>query len=224
MLREGKVKGQKTTAASWAKVPVRYVKGNALERDARNLVENLHRKNLDPLEEASAMEAYMQKHGVTQAQLARDIAMSEPYVSQRLALLRDTTEVVRQALRDGDITATQAREISAAPKEKQADIVASLKAQKSRGDKVTSADVREEVAANGPRVRKKTGRKALVVDQEKVSAAKEAYADKKFELRPRPALLECLGTLVIRERRNSTERTAHQIAALEFVLGIRDSL
>jgi hypothetical protein len=33
-----------------------------------------------------------------------------------------------------------------------------------------------------------------------------------------------LGMLVIRDRRNETDKTKHQIQAIEFVLGIRDSL
>jgi ParB family chromosome partitioning protein len=225
LLREGKLKGQKTGAASWAQIEVKFLKGNEREHDAKNLVENLHRKDLDPLEESMAMQSYMDKHACTQAQLARDIAKSEPYVSQRLGLMRAASEEVRSALRDGVISATHAREISAMPKAKQDEMVADLRERVANGEKIHVAEVREEVQAKTPKSeRKKGGRKAASFDAEKITIAKEAYSEKKIAPRPRQALLEGLGTLVQRENRNSTEKTIHMTHALEWVLGLRDTL
>jgi len=224
MLREGALKGQKSTPASWAQVEVKFIKGNEQENDAKNLVENLHRKNLDPLEEAMAMQAYMDKHDVTQAQLAREIAKSEPYVSQRLALMRSAHEEVRTALIEGVISATHAREIAALPKERQVKMVEEIRAKVAKGQKIAVVDLRDEIAAKTPKSeRKKTGRRSNV-DQEKVSTAREAYEGKKIALRPRPQLLEGLGTLVQRDNRNSSDVTSHKIQALEWALGLRDSL
>lgn len=224
MLREGALKGQKSSPAAWAQVEVKFIKGNEADNDAKNLVENLHRKDLDPLEEALAMQAYMEKHDVNQAQLARAIAKSEPYVSQRLALLRTASEEVRAALRDGVITATHAREIAALPKERQVKMVNELREKVAKGQKIAVVDLRDEIAAKTPKSeRKKTGRRPSV-DQEKVSAAREAYSDKKFAPRPRPQLMEGLGILVERDNRNTSEATTHKIQAIEWVLGLRDSL
>jgi len=224
MLRDGALKGQKSTPASWAQVEVKFIKGNEQENDAKNLVENLHRKNLDPLEEAMAMQAYMDKHDVTQAQLAREIAKSEPYVSQRLALMRSAHEEVRTALIEGVISATHAREIAALPKERQVKMVEEIRAKVAKGQKIAVVDLRDEIAAKTPKSeRKKTGRRSNV-DQEKVSTAREAYEGKKIALRPRPQLLEGLGTLVQRDNRNSSDVTSHKIQALEWALGLRDSL
>lgn len=223
-LRAGEVPGQKTKALSWAQVPVRYVKGNAMDQDSRNLIENLQRLNLDPYEEAAAMLAYLDKHKVTQAMLAARISKSEPYVSQRLAMLRGTTEEVRQALRDGVITPTHIREIVELSKDKQPEFIAALRAQAAQGKYASVADVKEDIAAKAPKAKKKTGRKGASYDQEKITFAKDAYPDKKFAPRPRPAVVEGLGTLVMRERRNETDKTKHQIQAIEWVLGIRDGL
>lgn len=223
-LREGNVPNQKTNASSWGEIPVRYVKGDELARDARNLVENLQRLNLDPYEEAAAMQAYIDKHKITQTMLSAMISKSESYVSQRLAVLRSTVPEVRDALREGVITATHVREISALPKEKQAEFVASLREQASRGEYSSTADVKEEISSSGARAKKKTGRKGATFDKERITAAKEAYADKKFSPRPRPAIVEALGTLVIRDRRSSSDKTTYQIHAIEYVLGLRDSL
>jgi ParB/RepB/Spo0J family partition protein len=223
-LRGGEVPGQKTNALSWRQIPVRYVKGDEQDQDTRNLIENLQRLNLDPYEEAAAMLVYLDKYKVTQAMLAARISKSEPYVSQRLTMLRGTTEEVRQAFRDGVITPTHIREIVELPKDKQPEFIAALRAQAAQGKYASVADVKEDIATKAPRNKKKTGRKATLYDQEKVSAAKEAYSDKKFAPRPRPALVEVLGTLVMRERRNETDKTKHQIQAIEWVLGVRDSL
>ena len=75
-----------------------------------------------------------------------------------------------------------------------------------------------------PTPKKKTGRKGQSFDQDKITVAKDAYADKKLAPRPRPAIMEMLGTLVTRDQRNSTDKTRHQIQAIEYVLGIRDAL
>lgn len=224
-LREGQVPGAKRKKSYWNEVAVHWVKGNAQDQDTRNLIENLQRLNLDPYEEAAAMQAYLDKHETTQTQLAARISKSEAYVSQRLLILKSTVPEVREALRDGVITATHVREISALPKEKQADFVASLREQAAQGEYASVDDVKEDVAAKGaPRARKKTGRKAATFDAEKIAAAKEAYSDQKFAPRPRQAIVEIMGTLVIREQRNETEKTKHQIQAIEYVLGLRDSL
>ena len=87
----------------------------------------------------------------------------------------------------------------------------------------TVEDVRDDVA-KVPAPRKKTGRKGQSFDQEKIALAKEAYPNKKFVPRPRPAIMETLGMLVTRDQRNSTDKTKYQIQAIEYILGIRDSL
>lgn len=222
-LRAREVPGQKTTPASWNQIPVRYVKGDAEDQDIRNLVENLQRLNLDPFEEAAAISAYMGKHKVTQSAVAAEIGKSEAYVSQRLSMLRNTAEETRKAYDDGILNATQVREISDLPKDKQPALVASIRQQAASGKYATVEDVKDDVA-KVPAPKKKTGRKGQSFDQEKIAVAKEAYPDKKFALRPRPALIETLGMLVARDQRNSTDKSRYLIQAIEFALGLRDAL
>lgn len=222
-LRAGDVPGQRTKPASWNQIPVRYVKGDAEDQDVRNLVENLQRLDLDPFEEAAAIRAFMDKHGVSQAAVAAEIGKSEAYVSQRLSTLRNAAEETRRAYDDGVLNATQVREISDLPKDKQPALVESLRRQAASGKYSTVEDVRDDVA-KVPAPRKKTGRKGQSFDQEKIAVAKEAYSDKKLAPRPRPAIMETLGTLVTRDQRNSTDKTKYHIQALEYVLGIRDAL
>lgn len=223
LLRENKVPGQKTKASSWNQIPVRYVKGDEEDQDVRNLVENLQRLNLDPYQEGAAIKAYMEKHKTTQTEVAHRLGKSEPWVSQRLSMLRNSSDEVRQAYDDGIISATMVREITDLPKDKQPGLVQSLRKQAASGKYPTVEDVKEDIAKI-PSPKKKTGRKANTFDQDKITLAKETYADKKITPRPRPALLEVLGTLVNREQRNATDKTKYQLQAIEYVLGLRDTL
>lgn len=223
LLRENKVPGQTSKKASWNQIPVRYVKGDEEDQDVRNLVENLQRLNLDPYQEGAAIKAYMDKHKATQAGVAHRLGKSEPWVSQRLSMLRNSSEEVKKAYDDGLITATMVREITDLPKDKQPSLIESLRKQAASGKYPTVEDVKDDIAKI-PTPKKRTGRKASTFDQDKITLAKEAYPDKKLALRPRQALLEALGTLVIRDQRNSTDKTKFQIQILEYVLGLRDAL
>lgn len=226
LLRKGILEGQLTTPKSWDQVSVIFSKKDDKTLDAMNLVENLQRKDLDPLEEALAMQEYLDKHGVTQAQLAREIGKSEPYVSQRLALLRASSDGLRAALRDGVLTPSHAREITSLSKPAQDVMVSELRDKVSRGEKINAADVHEESLSRekAPRETKKGGRKADPVDKEKIAVARDAYKNKTIAPRKRAALLEGLGVLVLRDNRNASDKTTHSIAVLEWVLGLRENL
>jgi len=67
------------------------------------LVENGQRKNLDPIEEAEAIQALMRRSGMTQGQVAKRIGRSQAHVSHRLLLLT-LTPAEQRAVRAGDET------------------------------------------------------------------------------------------------------------------------
>ena len=64
------------------------------------LVENIQRRDLNPLEEAHAYRQLLDEHGLTQEQLAQRIGKSRVAVTNTLRLLHLPDEV-RQALADG---------------------------------------------------------------------------------------------------------------------------
>jgi len=66
------------------------------------LIENLHREEIDPLDEAEAYEA-LREMGVTVSAIARRVGKSRPYVSKRLRLLRLHPRL-REAVRRGTLT------------------------------------------------------------------------------------------------------------------------
>lgn len=80
-------------------------------RDA--LLENLHRANLNPLEEASAYQQLLADFGITQDQLAQRIGRSRPQITNTLRLLK-LPEPIQQKVAAGVLSAGHARAILAA--------------------------------------------------------------------------------------------------------------
>jgi ParB family chromosome partitioning protein len=77
-------------------------------RDA--LLENLHRANLNPLEEASAYQQLLADFGITQDQLAERIGRSRPQITNTLRLLR-LPEPIQRQVAAGVLSAGHARAI-----------------------------------------------------------------------------------------------------------------
>jgi ParB family chromosome partitioning protein len=76
------------------------------------LVENLQRSDLDPVEEAEAYQALQESFGLSQEEVAGRVGKSRPAVANALRLLRLPDEI-RDLLRDGRLTAGQARPLLA---------------------------------------------------------------------------------------------------------------
>ena len=70
------------------------------------LVENLHRRDLSPLEEAAGYQALVDR-GYSQRKLARQVGKSQPHISRRLSLLALPAKAI-EALDAGGITVEQA--------------------------------------------------------------------------------------------------------------------
>lgn len=73
---------------------VRETKDDALLRDA--LLENIHRVQLNPLEEAAAYQQLLDEFGVTHDELADRIGRSRPVITNTIRLLRLPLEVQRR--------------------------------------------------------------------------------------------------------------------------------
>lgn len=102
-LRASKAAGLKTIPAV-----VRDTADEDLLRDA--LLENLHRSQLNPLEEASAYQQLLADFGITQEQLAAKIGRSRPQISNTIRLLR-LPESVQLRVASGVLSAGHARAI-----------------------------------------------------------------------------------------------------------------
>ena len=85
---------------------VKQTQDNDLLRDA--LMENLHRQQLDPLEEAAAYQQLLDDFGATHEQLAQKIGRSRPHISNTLRLL-NLPPAVQKRLAAGVLSAGHAR-------------------------------------------------------------------------------------------------------------------
>lgn len=80
------------------------------------LVENIQRRDLNALEEASAYRQLVEEHGLTQEAVAQRVGKNRVTVSNTLRLLQ-LPQPVQRALADGEITEGHARAILSAPSE-----------------------------------------------------------------------------------------------------------
>jgi ParB family chromosome partitioning protein len=81
-------------------------------RDA--LLENIHRANLNPLEEASAYQQLLQDFGITQDVLAERIGRSRPHITNTIRLLKLPVEVQKKVAA-GVLSAGHARTLLSLP-------------------------------------------------------------------------------------------------------------
>jgi ParB family transcriptional regulator, chromosome partitioning protein len=85
---------------------VRETPDTDMLRDA--LLENLHRQQLDPLEEAAAYQQLLDDFGATHEQLAQKVGRSRPHISNTLRLL-NLPPAVQKRIAAGTIMAGHAR-------------------------------------------------------------------------------------------------------------------
>lgn len=98
--------------AGLTKIPavIRETADEDMLRDA--LLENIHRANLNPLEEASAYQQLLQDFGITQDQLAERIGRSRPQITNTIRLLKLPVEVQKKVAA-GVLSAGHARALLA---------------------------------------------------------------------------------------------------------------
>ena len=96
--------------AGLTEVPVIVRRTADAESLEQAIVENLHREDLNSLEEAAALRQLIDEFGYTQEQVARRVGRSRPAVANLLRLLQLPGEI-QAWVRDGNISAGHARAI-----------------------------------------------------------------------------------------------------------------
>jgi len=145
-LRASKLAGLKTIP-----VIVRQTKDNELLREA--LLENIHRSQLNPLEEGAAYQNLLNDFGYTHDELATKVGKSRPAISNALRLLNLPTSVQRR-LAAGVLSAGHARALLALTDENQIEKLA----QRIVAEGLSVRDVEEIVASGGAYVKEITSR------------------------------------------------------------------
>jgi ParB family chromosome partitioning protein len=94
--------------AGWSDVPVHVVEADDRQTAELAIVENLQRKDLNPLEKAASFRRYLQQYGCTQEELAGRLKLDRSTIANLIRLL-ELPEHVQDAIRQGKITQGHAR-------------------------------------------------------------------------------------------------------------------
>lgn len=111
VMGERRLRATKAAGIDFIPAVVKDTANDAMLRDA--LLENLHRSQLNPLEEASAYQQLLSDFGITQEELASRIGRSRPQISNTIRLLK-LPEPVQLRVAAGVLSAGHARAILAA--------------------------------------------------------------------------------------------------------------
>ena len=96
--------------AGLSEIPAVIFTGDDLKVAQVALIENIQREDLNPVEEAMGYGALIDRFGLTQDQVAKQVGKSRPAIANMLRLLDLPSEVL-ELLRDGEISAGHARAI-----------------------------------------------------------------------------------------------------------------
>ncbi len=94
--------------AGWTEVPVSIVEVDDRQATELAIIENLQRKDLNPLEKAASFQRYLEQYGGTQEELASRLKLDRSTIANFIRLL-ELPEAVQEALRQGKITQGHAR-------------------------------------------------------------------------------------------------------------------
>ena len=108
IMGERRLRASKEAGLSKIPAVIRETADENMLRDA--LLENLHRSDLNPLEEASAYSQLLEDFGITQEQLADRIGRSRPQITNTLRLLK-LPAGVQKLVASGVLSAGHARAI-----------------------------------------------------------------------------------------------------------------
>ena len=82
------------------------------------IIENMQRRDLDPIEEAEGLNNMIRTYGLTQEQVSRSVSKSRPYITNSLRLLK-LPEDVRQMMSEGKISSGHGKAILSLKTEKE---------------------------------------------------------------------------------------------------------
>jgi ParB family chromosome partitioning protein len=110
IMGERRLRASKAAGLSQIPAVIRDTADDTMLRDA--LLENLHRSDLNAIEEASAYQQLLEEYGCTQEQLAEKLSRSRPQITNTLRLLKLPTEL-QTKVAAGVLSAGHARAILA---------------------------------------------------------------------------------------------------------------
>ena len=104
--------------AGLSEIPAVILDGDDLKAAQIAVIENVQRENLNPVEEAFAYDALIERFGLTQEQVAKQVGKSRSAITNCLRLLELPDEVL-DLLKRGDLSAGHARALLGLENEEQ---------------------------------------------------------------------------------------------------------
>ncbi len=150
---------------------VRETQDVDLLRDA--LLENLHRSQLNPIEEAAAYQQLLEEFGTTQEQLAQKIGRSRPQISNTIRLLK-LPALVQRRVAAGVLSSGHARALLGVRSQAEVEKLA----QKIVNEGLSVRAVEELVAASGETNKKERKAPQAQKHHERLDYIADAFADK----------------------------------------------
>lgn len=142
--------------AGLSEIPAVTVDGDDLKIAQISIVENIQRENLNPVEEAFAYSALIDKFGLTQEQLSKEVGKSRSAIANLLRLT-DLPDEVLELLRDGKITNGHARAILGLNDDEQMVMLAKKTAEKELSVREVESIVRRMLAQQDVEIVAETG-------------------------------------------------------------------
>jgi ParB family chromosome partitioning protein len=94
--------------AGWVDVPVQVIEADDRQVAELAIVENVQRKDLNPLEKAASFQRYLEQYACTQEELASRLKLDRSTIANLIRLL-ELPEAVQGVVRNGKITQGHAR-------------------------------------------------------------------------------------------------------------------
>lgn len=154
------------------RVDVKSVKGQTKDEAILQLIENIHRKDLNPMDVAKGLQKIQELEGFTkQSDLAQRVKMSTAWVSQHLSLLK-ADENVQKAVASGEMGINAARSLTTLPKHEQAGALDDAKREAASAGK-------KKVSAKGARRQAKKSKDKKKQQQTTIRTIAEREAEQK---------------------------------------------
>ena len=161
------------------------------------LIENIQRQDLNPLEEAFAMDNLMKEHGLTQEALAKKLGKSRPAIANTLRLI-NIDESLQDFIRNGDLSAGHARALLAITDKEQQKKAADVVMIKEMSVRETEEYVKKILSGPSPAPRKtrEKGSNAVAISTKDVEHKLTSYYGTKVKLKLKDEV-KGKGTIVI---------------------------
>ena len=141
--------------AGLSEIPVVLVDGDDLKVAQISLVENIQRENLNPVEEAFAYQALIERFGLTQEQLSREVGKARPTIANAMRLI-DLPDETLTLLKEGKITAGHARALLALDDDEKINLLAEKIVAEDLSVRKAEEAVKRAIAENDVEILRKT--------------------------------------------------------------------